>query len=65
MHEEKALDPAILADAADRFLRYGIAGLAVQGDVTDAAAARQLLAALRRWWGIDFEREVAALGQGQ
>lgn len=57
MHEEKTLDPKILADAAYRFVRYGIAGLAAQGDLPQADAGRLLLAAIARWFGIGFARE--------
>ncbi len=47
-------DPKIIEDAADRFVRYGSTGLAVQGDLTDQEAAGALLAAVvRRLGGLD------------
>ncbi len=62
VHEEQAkkLDPAILALGADRFVRYGIAGLEAQG-AEQIEAARAVLAAVQRWFREDFEREVEAL----
>lgn len=54
---EKLAPELILADAADRFVRYAVAGLAVQGDLADADAARVLLKAVLRWFGIDAPRE--------
>ncbi len=55
---EKLAPELILADAADRFVRYAVAGIATQGDLADADAARVLLKAVLRWFGIDAEREV-------
>jgi hypothetical protein len=55
---EKLAPELILADAADRFVKYAVAGLAVQGDLADADAARVLLKAVLRWFGIDSTREV-------
>jgi hypothetical protein len=57
--KENGLAPElVLADAADRFVRYAVAGLSVQGDLADADPARVLLKAVLRWFGIDAEREV-------
>ncbi len=55
--QAKKLDPGQVADAADRFVRYAVAGLAAQGDLAQADAGRELLKAVARWFGIDFQRE--------
>lgn len=48
---EKTKTTALVADAADRFVRYGSTGLAVQGDLSDEDAAGELLAATVRRLG--------------
>lgn len=55
---KKPLDGAVLEDAADRFVRYGIAGLAAQGELGQGEAGRVLLRAALRFFGIDAPREV-------
>ncbi len=59
----KTLHAVVLEDGADRFVRYGIASLEAQSGLPQRDCARMLLAAVARWFGMDFEAEAEALGE--